>query len=153
ANASFTAPTLTTPAMLKFQVKVTDGLGASSTDVVSVFVNVPVASYTVRSGDTWASIAQALYGTAVVASALQTALANPALTAGTVLTGYPDTLDGTVTFDLQTEASPPKLHSGTAIENIAVSPFRWHYYWIDVPEGSTQFTVTPTGVNGAAYIF
>ena len=51
----------------------------------------PVA-YTVQDGDTWASIAQALYGTSAVATQLQTALGNPSLTAGSVLTGLPVSL-------------------------------------------------------------
>ena len=48
--------------------------------------------YTVQAGDTWASIGLALYGSSAVASQLQSALANPALTAGAQLTGFPATI-------------------------------------------------------------
>src|SRR5262249_33730966 len=47
ANASFTAPSVTTSSMLVFKVKVTDSAGASNTELVRVFVNAPVPSYTV----------------------------------------------------------------------------------------------------------
>jgi len=49
------------------------------------------AYYAVQAGDTWDSIARALYGSAV-GSGLQTALGAPALTAGTHLTNLPATL-------------------------------------------------------------
>ncbi len=59
--------------------------------------NDTAASYTVQAGDTWASIGQLLYGSSAVASALQQALGNPALTAGAQLTGFPATLSVTST--------------------------------------------------------
>src|SRR6202011_3350017 len=50
--------------------------------------------YLVPSGATWQSIANALYGvnSAAAGTALQTAMGNPALTAGAHLTGLPATL-------------------------------------------------------------
>ena len=53
--------------------------------------------YTVQAGDSWASIAQQLYGTSAVASELQAALGSPALTSGTVLVGLPTDLTYTTT--------------------------------------------------------
>ena len=66
---------------------------------VSTTVTVP-AYYTIPSGATWQSIANAVYGvnSAAAGSALQTALGNPALTTGTRLTGFPATLNVTVTL-------------------------------------------------------
>ncbi|MDQ8021661.1 MAG: LysM peptidoglycan-binding domain-containing protein [Moraxellaceae bacterium] len=60
--------------------------------------------YTVPSAATWASIAQALYGTASAASALQTVLGNPALTAGVNLTGMPASLNVTTTTSMDVPA-------------------------------------------------
>ena len=51
--------------------------------------------YTVQAGDTWASIAQKLYGTTVVAAALESALGGPTLLAGSQLTNFPATLSYT----------------------------------------------------------
>jgi len=53
------------------------------------------AYYVVPSGATWQSIANALYGvnSAAAGAALQTAMGNPALTAGAHLTGLPATLN------------------------------------------------------------
>ena len=53
--------------------------------------------YTVQAGDTWASIAQKIYGTSAVASELQAALGSPALTAGAALVGLPADLTYTTT--------------------------------------------------------
>jgi len=50
------------------------------------------AGYTVQAGDTWASIAEALYGTSAAAGELQSALGNPALTVGDQLAGLPASL-------------------------------------------------------------
>ena len=72
-----------------------DFLGAYNI-ITNRFNNSP-ASYTVQATDTWASIAQALYGSSAAASALQQALGNPALTAGAQLTGFPPTLSVTTT--------------------------------------------------------
>ncbi|MFM2450787.1 MAG: hypothetical protein RIS44_3237, partial [Pseudomonadota bacterium] len=52
-------------------------------------VHFTVRGLVIQSGDTWESIAQAVYGTATVASQLQTALGNPPLTAGTTLINLP----------------------------------------------------------------
>ena len=49
--------------------------------------------YVVQDGDTWASIAQAFYGTSDAANALQAALGDPALVAGAVLQNLPSSLD------------------------------------------------------------
>ena len=59
-------------------------------------------------GDTWASIAQTVYGDAQAASALQTALGNPALTAGAHLT-VPQTLSytRTITAAVQADITDP----------------------------------------------
>jgi nucleoid-associated protein YgaU len=54
--------------------------------------------YTVNAGDTWASIATALYGTADVATQLQSALGSPALSTGARLTGLPSSLSATITL-------------------------------------------------------
>src|SRR6266581_2239668 len=57
--------------------------------------------YVVRAGDTWASIAALLYGSASVSGALQTALGNPPLAPGTHLAGLPASLsDGTASHAL-----------------------------------------------------
>jgi LysM repeat protein len=62
------------------------GLPPSLSFTQTTTVSVP-PYYTVQAGDTWASIAQAVYGTsdAEVIAALQSALGNPALVAGTQL--------------------------------------------------------------------
>ena len=49
----------------------------------------------VQAGDTWASIAQTLYGTAAVAGALESALGGPTLLAGSQLTSLPASLSYT----------------------------------------------------------
>ena len=64
-------------------------LTVPSTGLVSV-----APSYTVQAGDTWASIANVLYGSSDpdAAAALQAALGNPTLTAGEQLSGIPTNL-------------------------------------------------------------
>lgn len=75
-QAALGSPTLSTGLQLR---------GLPATLVLTQ--NVP-AFYTVQDGDTWVSITQALYGThaAEAATALQSALGNPTLTAGLELT-------------------------------------------------------------------
>jgi YD repeat-containing protein len=84
--------------------------------------------YTVPSGATWQSTANAVYGinSAAAGSALQTALGNPALTTGAQLTGFPAQLSVTTTVTV-----PP-------------------YYAI--PGGATWQSIANTvyGVNSAA---
>jgi YD repeat-containing protein len=86
--------------------------------------------YLVPSGATWQSVANTLYGvnSAAAGTALQTALGNPALTAGAQLTNLPATLSVTTTT------------------TITVPP----YYTI--PSGATWQSVANTlyGVNSAA---
>ena len=67
--------------------------GLPATLTVPTVVTTP-AYYTIPSGATWQSIANTLYGinSAAASAALQTALGNPALTAGNRLTGLPSTL-------------------------------------------------------------
>ena len=65
---------------------------SDSIDENNVSLDPSVTSYTVQSGDTWDSIADTLYNTSDVANALQTALGNPTLTPGAVLTGLPQYL-------------------------------------------------------------
>ena len=66
--------------------------------------------YTVQADDTWASIAQTLYGTAAVVSELQTALGDPSLSAGEQLTNLPLSLAYTVTVNaLNTETYTVQL--------------------------------------------
>ncbi len=64
---------------------------------VSARVYTAAPYYTVAPGDSWSSIAAALYGSASLGSKLQTTLGNPTLTAGKQLTGLPATLTDTVT--------------------------------------------------------
>ena len=71
-------------------------LPASLAYTTTTTTTVP-AYYTIKSGDTWSSIATALYGTANVAGALQSALNNPTLTVGNTLTGFPSSLPYTTT--------------------------------------------------------
>jgi YD repeat-containing protein len=71
-------------------------LPASLTYTTTATVTVP-AYYSIPSGATWASVATALYGTANVATQLQTALGNPPLTAGNRLTNLPASLTYTTT--------------------------------------------------------
>lgn len=52
--------------------------------------------YIIPAAPTWSSIALTVYGTANVASQLQSALGNPPLTPGNRLTGFPATLNDTV---------------------------------------------------------
>ncbi len=83
-------PSLTTGAQLT-------GFPAQLT--VSTTVTVP-AYYTIPSGASWQSIANAVYGinSSAAGSALQSALGNPTLTTGARLTGFPSTLNVTVTL-------------------------------------------------------
>src|SRR5207244_1323305 len=68
------------------------GLPASLTyGVVTTAITVP-PYYLVKAGDTWTSIATALYGTASVAAQLQAALSNPSLIEGGHLVGLPGAL-------------------------------------------------------------
>jgi YD repeat-containing protein len=62
--------------------------------------------YTVPAGATWQSVANALYGinSAAAGTALQTAMANPALTTGAQLTGWPATLSVTTTTTITVPA-------------------------------------------------
>src|SRR5215813_3923327 len=102
-------------------------------------VNVP-DSYTVQAGDTWATIAQAVYGTGdpEAIAALQSALGNPALAAGTRLavpltltytpgsvtaSANPATLSTTVTgtFNLNSSALTTPTTSGWSASATAVS--------------------------------
>jgi YD repeat-containing protein len=91
-------PTLTTGLRLV-------NLPASLTHAVTV-----APYYTVASGNTWASITQTVYGTnaAAAVSALQSALGNPALVAGTRLT-MPATLSyaGTTATGMTTTVTNP----------------------------------------------
>lgn len=54
------------------------------------------AYYVIQSGDTWASIANTLYGTPNLGPELEAALGNPTLTPGNHLTNLPATLNDTV---------------------------------------------------------
>ena len=72
------------------------GISANLTDTVINTITVP-AYYTVQAGDTFAGIAQTLYGSSVVDNALQASLGNPTLTAGSRLTGLTGSLNNTVT--------------------------------------------------------
>lgn len=54
--------------------------------------SVPGGTYTIQSGDTWASIGAYLYGSSAVASQLQTALGNQSLTPGQELEYFPATI-------------------------------------------------------------
>jgi YD repeat-containing protein len=76
--------------------------------------------YTIPSGATWQSIANAVYGvgTTAAANALQTAMGNPSLVAGNRLTGFPNPLTYTVT---QTVTVPPyyTIPSGATWQSIA----------------------------------
>jgi len=150
ANATFTAPTVTSSTMLTFEVTATDALGATDRDVVNVWVSAPVQSYTVQSGDTWASIALALYGTGAVASALQAALGNPTLTANAILTGLPAALSGN---DIALQDSATELHNAVPVQNIAMTQWEWRYYTITVPSGTTSFSITPRNAIGTAYLY
>lgn len=150
ANAGFTAPTVTTSTMLSFQVTVTDAVGETARDTVNVWVSAPVQSYTVQSGDTWASIAETLYGTSSVASALQTALGNPTLTPSTVLTSLPATLSGN---DIALQDDATELHNGVAVQDISIPQWEWRYYTVNVPADVTMLTVTPRNASGTAYLY
>ena len=67
------------------------GLPPQLTNTYDVVIDVP-PYYEVRGGDSWASIAQALYGTSAGADELRDALDNISLTEGLHLTGLPQTL-------------------------------------------------------------
>ena len=76
----------------------------------------PTLGLTVGEDATWESIASQVYGDATLANALAAAMGNPALTVGTVLTGFPVTLEsdpGSVEF------SPTKEHVVAAGETWA----------------------------------
>lgn len=76
----------------------------------------PTLGLTVAEDTTWESIAAQVYGDATLANALAAAMGNPALTVGTVLTGFPVTLEsdpGSVEF------SPTKEHVVSAGETWA----------------------------------
>lgn len=60
-------------------------------------------TYTIQTGDTWASIATALYGSAQAATQLQTAV-GPVLTVGNDLSGFPASITVTTT---STQTVPP----------------------------------------------
>ena len=57
----------------------------------SIPITLP-STYIVQAGDTWTTIAEALYGTWEVADELQSALGNPTLTAGATLANLPTSL-------------------------------------------------------------
>ena len=99
SNASFTAPAVGSTTVLRFRVTVTDNQGVIATDTVDVAVFPASQSYLVQAGDSWATIAQALYGvgSTAAANALSQALGNPALSAGTSLTDLPAQLSVTTT--------------------------------------------------------
>ncbi|MCP4928801.1 MAG: LysM peptidoglycan-binding domain-containing protein, partial [Gammaproteobacteria bacterium] len=80
-------------------------------------ITVP-AYYEVQTGDTWASIATSLYGTADVADELQAALNNPTLTQGVQLTSLPTNLTHIETTQ---QAVTPyyEVQSGDTWESIA----------------------------------
>lgn len=95
-SASFVAPSVTTPTRLSFEVQVTDGAGAITTDVLDVIVDAAPLGYTIPTGATWQMLSAVLYGNAAnnpgAATALQAALGNIPLTPGTRLTNLPTTL-------------------------------------------------------------
>jgi len=100
-------PTLTTGLVL---VNLPSSINVTSTVVVSV-----PPYYTVVAADSWATIAQKVYGTTdpAAASALQTALGNPALTAGVHLT-VPASLSYTLTVGDQATTLTYTTSSGTS---------------------------------------
>jgi YD repeat-containing protein len=81
------------------------GLPSSLSVTITQTITVP-AYYTIPSGATWQSIANAVYGanTSAAANALQAALGNPALTAGSRLTGFPNPLAVTTTTTITVPA-------------------------------------------------
>ncbi|HWO56992.1 MAG TPA: pre-peptidase C-terminal domain-containing protein, partial [bacterium] len=94
---SFTAQSASGPTRLRFELTATDAQGVISTDTVSVAVRGASIVYVVQSGDTWASIATALYGNSGVADELQAAMGNQPLAAGEQLSNLPASLTDTVT--------------------------------------------------------
>jgi len=118
ATSSFTAPIVGAVSTLEFELTAIDNEGAISKDIVTVTVEPSGQTYTVQAGDSFASIAQALYGTTGLAGELRAALGNPVLTAGAVLTGFPDVLTDTVTT---TVSVPPyyTVKTGDTFTSIA----------------------------------
>src|SRR6266581_4475733 len=77
-------------------------------------VNLTVAPhYTVQAGDTWQSIALAVYGDARAADNLRAAMGAPALVAGTRLSGFPPEVDFEVKLAGQTDVVDPLGHATT----------------------------------------
>ncbi len=89
---SFEALSVPGLSTLSFQVTVTDTQGLVRTDTVEVAVFPVSRSYTVQAGDTWSTIAQALYGSAQAGDALAQALGEPALAEGSSLQDLPEQL-------------------------------------------------------------
>jgi len=73
-------------------------------------------SYTVQSGDTWSSIAQALYGGSEIADELQRALGNPTLTAGAVLANLPQVVVNDRVEPMESHLDDTALNSTTTGE-------------------------------------
>lgn len=97
-----------------------DSAQLSTTKTVTHVVDV-APFYAVRQGDTFESIALALYGHPEAAVALAEALGNPELNAGRELTGFPAGLTvGDQTFDLNGSALST---THTVSETISVPPF------------------------------
>jgi len=73
------------------------GIGGTASSTGSASATVAAAPYyEVKSGDTFSSIAQTLYGTSLLADELQATLGNPSLIAGTRFTDLPVSLTDTV---------------------------------------------------------
>ena len=87
-------------------VGVTDELTLLLQNDTTTIATSPPSSYTVQSGDTWASIAQRIYGTTDpnAGPALEAAMGSPALTAGKVLTNFPTQISFKTT-------SPPQIYT------------------------------------------
>ncbi|MCA3174483.1 MAG: RHS repeat protein, partial [Burkholderiales bacterium] len=89
-----TGSRLTVPASLSYPVNQSSSANAAVLSTTLTSTSTVPAYYRIKTGDTWAGITQAVYGTNVAAavSALQTALGNPTLTVGSKLTGLPTSL-------------------------------------------------------------
>ncbi|HEU4602691.1 MAG TPA: pre-peptidase C-terminal domain-containing protein, partial [Steroidobacteraceae bacterium] len=152
SSPTFTAPNVVTPTSLTFKVVVTDNRGAKASDIVRVLVNAPVSTYVVADGDTWTSIAQKLYGNTAVAQQLEAALGSPTLTSGMQLSGMPDHLSATLTFNAVSTDGANTLHSGVALSGISIERDAWSYYTIDVPEGTEFLTLRNSGGEDLAML-
>ncbi|MBI1890132.1 MAG: RHS repeat protein, partial [Burkholderiales bacterium] len=113
--------------------------------------------YTVPSGATWASIATALYGTSNVASQLQAAMGNPALTAGSVLSGLPASLAYTTQTNitvpaLQAALGNPTLTTGAKLNNIpATLTYTTNIQQVNSTLNSGVLSTTEVQTTNAAY--